>query len=147
MACLDSDHSDMVKLGLSRRNRVLRSKSIHGEDGGPRFCPESDFSVMLEGNHIPHKQETRRPFSFLGPHPRHMEVPRLGVESELQPLAYTTAIAMPDPSHVCNLHLSAQQRWILNSMSEARDQTCNLMVPSWICFCCATTGTPGRPFF
>ena len=28
---------------------------------------------------------------FLGPHPRHMDVPRLGVESELQLLAYTTA--------------------------------------------------------
>ena len=27
---------------------------------------------------------------FLGPVPRHMEVPRLGVESELQLLAYTT---------------------------------------------------------
>ena len=25
---------------------------------------------------------------FLGPHPRHMEIPRLGVESELQPPAY-----------------------------------------------------------
>ena len=36
-------------------------------------------------------------FVFLGPHPRHMEVPRLGVESELQLLAYTTATAMPDP--------------------------------------------------
>ena len=30
-------------------------------------------------------------FSFLGPQLRHMEVPRLGVESELQLLAYTTA--------------------------------------------------------
>ena len=34
---------------------------------------------------------------FLGLPPRHMEVPRLGVESELQLLAYTTATAMPDP--------------------------------------------------
>ena len=32
-----------------------------------------------------------------------MEVPGLGVESELQVLAYTTAIAMPDPSHICDL--------------------------------------------
>ena len=31
-----------------------------------------------------------------------MEVPRLGVELELHLLAYTTAIAMPDVSHVCN---------------------------------------------
>ena len=35
---------------------------------------------------------------FLGPHPQHMEVPRLGVESELQLPAYTTATATPDPS-------------------------------------------------
>ena len=34
---------------------------------------------------------------FLGPHPRQMEVPRLGVKSELQPLVYTTATATPDP--------------------------------------------------
>ena len=32
----------------------------------------------------------------LGPLPRHMEVPRLGVESELQLLTYTTATATPD---------------------------------------------------
>ena len=32
-----------------------------------------------------------------------MEVPRLGVESELQLPAYTTATAMPDPSNVWDL--------------------------------------------
>ena len=32
-------------------------------------------------------------FVFLGPHPQHMEVPRLEVESELQLPAYTTANA------------------------------------------------------
>ena len=32
-------------------------------------------------------------FVFLGPHPQHMEVPRLGVERELQLPAYTTATA------------------------------------------------------
>ena len=37
-------------------------------------------------------------FCFLGPHPQHMEVPRLGVESELRLLAYTTATAMQDLS-------------------------------------------------
>ena len=36
-------------------------------------------------------------FCFLGPRLRHMEVSRLGVESELQLLAYTTATAMPGP--------------------------------------------------
>ena len=41
-------------------------------------------------------------FIFLGLHLQHMEVPRLGVELELQLLAYTTPTAMPDPSHVCD---------------------------------------------
>ena len=35
-----------------------------------------------------------------------------------------------------------QQHWILNPLNKARDQTCNLIVPSWICFCCAMMGTP-----
>ena len=34
---------------------------------------------------------------FLGLHLWHMEVPRLGVQLELQLPAYTTATAMPDP--------------------------------------------------
>ena len=41
---------------------------------------------------------------FLGLHLWPMEVPRLGVESEPQVLAYTTATAMLDPSFVCDLH-------------------------------------------
>ena len=32
-----------------------------------------------------------------------MEVPELGVELELQLLAYTTATAAPDLSHICDL--------------------------------------------
>ena len=43
-------------------------------------------------------------FVFLGPHSWHTEVPRLGVQSELQLPAYTTATAMPDLSIICNLH-------------------------------------------
>ena len=43
-------------------------------------------------------------FCFLGPHPRHVKVSRLvGVESELQLPAYTTATAMWDPKNVCDL--------------------------------------------
>ena len=38
---------------------------------------------------------------------QHVEVPRLGVESELQLLAYAIATAMPDPSHVYNLQNSS----------------------------------------
>ena len=62
-------------------------------------------------------------FCFLGPHLRHMEVPRLGVQPELQPLAYTTATATWDPSWVCNLYHCARQHRILNPLSKARDQT------------------------
>ena len=49
---------------------------------------------------------------------QHMEVPRLGVELELQPEAYTSAM--------CDLSR------VFNPLSEARDQTHNLMVPSWV---------------
>ena len=52
-----------------------------------------------------------------------MEVPRLGVQLELQLPAYTTATATPDLSYACILHYSSQQRWILNPLSEAKDQT------------------------
>ena len=50
----------------------------------------------------------------LGLYPWHMEVPRLGVESKLQLPAYTTATAMWDPSHICDLQHSSRQRQILN---------------------------------
>ena len=56
-----------------------------------------------------------------------MEVPRLGVESELQVLAYTTVTATWDPSLVCDPYHSSWQPWILNPLSEARDQTLILM--------------------
>ena len=74
-----------------------------------------------------------------------MEVPRLGVESELQLPAYTTATAMQDLSLVCDLHHSSQQHWILNPWSEARGRTRVLMDTSWICFCCVMIGTPKDP--
>ena len=63
---------------------------------------------------------------FLGPYPWYMEVPRLGVQLELQLPAYTTA------------HGSA----ILNPLSKAGDQTLDLKVPSQIHFLCTTMGTP-----
>ena len=34
----------------------------------------------------------------------------------------------------------------LDLLSKARDRTHNLKVPSWIHFCCATMGTPIKPF-
>ena len=61
---------------------------------------------------------------------------------ELQLLACARAIATPDVSHLCDLHHSSWQHWILNPLSEPRDRTCNLMIPSRIHFFCAMMGTP-----
>ena len=64
-----------------------------------------------------------------------MEVPRLGVRSEHQLLAYTKATVMQDPSHICDLHHNSQQCQILNPLSEVRDQTHILVDPSQACYC------------
>ena len=63
-------------------------------------------------------------FVFLCPYLWYMEVPRLGVESELQLLASATATATP--SH------SSQQHGILNQLSKARDRTWVRMDISWV---------------
>ena len=63
-------------------------------------------------------------------HLQHMDVARLGVKSELQLPAYTTA--MQDLNHICDLYHSSQQSQILNPWSKARDQTCILMITSWV---------------
>ena len=63
-------------------------------------------------------------FVFLrgqGLHLRHMEVPRLGVQSELLLPAYTTVTATPDLSRICDLHHSAWQCQNLNPPSEITD--------------------------
>ena len=75
-------------------------------------------------------------FVFLGLHPWHMDVPRLG--------AYPTATATQDQSHVCNLHHCSWQRQIFNPLSKARDWTCVLMGASQIHFHWAKTGTPWK---
>ena len=56
---------------------------------------------------------------FLGLPLWHMKIPRLGVEVEL--------CLQPTPQ--------PQQRWILNPLSKARDQTHVLMDPSQIFYC------------
>ena len=75
-----------------------------------------------------------------------MEVPGLGLKSELQLLAFATATATRDLSRICDLYHSSWQHQILNPLSEAKDRTGNLMVPSRIRFRCATMGTPGKWF-
>ena len=77
----------------------------------------------------PKRQKTKQK-CFLGPNLQHMEVPRLGIELELQLPAYTTDTdtAMQDPSCICDLHHSSQQRQIFNPLSEARVEPTS----SWI---------------
>ena len=67
-------------------------------------------------------------FWFLGPHWQHMKVPRLGVELELQLLAYATATVIWDPRGTCSLYCSLQQCQILNPLSEVRIKPAS----SWI---------------
>ena len=68
----------------------------------------------------------------LGLHLQRMEFLSLGVESELQLLAYTSAKAMPDLSYICDLHQSSWQHQSLNPLSETRDRTCILMATSGV---------------
>ena len=82
---------------------------------------------------------------FLGLHLQYIEVPRLGVESELQLPAYATVTAMPEPSCVCDLiYHSSQQCQIVNPLSKARDQTRILSDNSQIHFPYTTIGSPGN---
>ena len=81
-------------------------------------------------------------FFLLGSHLQHKEIPRLGVQLELQLPAYTTTTTTPDPSCICDLHHSSRQHWILNPLSKARDRTHVLMDPSQVHYCWVTTGTP-----
>ena len=77
-------------------------------------------------------------FLLLGLHLWHMEVPRLEV-----PSCWPT----PQPQQcriqaICELHHSPWQRWILNTLSEARDRILILMDTSWIRFYYATMRAP-----
>ena len=81
-------------------------------------------------------------FCFLGPHPWHMEIPRLGIQLELWLPAYTTVTAMRDLSQVCKLYHSSQQRQILDPRSKTRDRTRILKDSSQIHFRRTTMGTP-----
>ena len=111
----------------SKRNPIAKVSLLSRDNVRFFWCFEGGLGFFL--------------FCLLGPHPRHMEVPRLGVQSELQLLAYTTATATSDLSRICDLLCSSQQHRILNPLSGARDRIHNLMVPSRIHFRCTTTGT------
>ena len=71
---------------------------------------------------------------FLGLHPQHMEIPRLGDELELQLPGYAAATAAQDLSHIYDIHHSSWHCRIFNPQSKARDQTHVLMDTSQIRF-------------
>ena len=73
--------------------------------------------------------------------------PGSGVELELQLPAYTTATAMWELSHICDLRHSLWQHQILNPRSEARDRTDILMDPSWILNLLNHNGNSRETFF
>ena len=113
-------------------SHIVQSSAIH-QDHVSHACK---LIVLMSIHPSTHKNNPHfKAFSFfvfLGPHLRHMEVPRLGVQSELQLLVYATVTATWDPSRVCNLHHSSRQRQILIPLSEARDRTCSILVISWV---------------
>ena len=102
--------------------------------------------------HMPQMQPKKKVFCFFlffcfwGPHPWHMDIPRLGVNSELQLLTYATTTAMRDLTHICDLFHSSRQCWIPEPLSKARDQTQVFMETSRIPFHWATTGTSKKIF-
>ena len=105
--------------------------------GSNQSCKARDLTHILTETSGPKPTEPQEELlihffflSFLGPHLQHMEVPRLGVQSELQLPAYATVTATQDLSRVCDLHHSSQQHRVLNPLSKARDPTRILMDPS-----------------
>ena len=69
-----------------------------------------------------------------------MEVPRLGVELELQLPAYTIARATPDPSHICSLRHSSLNAGSLTHWAEPGIKPEASWITSWVHFCWATAG-------
>ena len=90
-------------------------------------------------------------FCFLGLHPQHMDVPRLGVELQLKLPSYATATAMPDLSHVraegnarspthwVRPGIKPTSSWILVEFVSASPQWELLQLDS-----CAMAGTPRK---
>mgnify|MGYP007071229935 CR=1 FL=1 len=70
-----------------------------------------------------------------------MEVPRLGVASELQLQAYTTATATPDLSCICDLCHSLWQHQILYPLIKTGNRTHILMDKSQVLNLLSRKGT------
>ena len=88
--------SDRGRFAKSERRLLVQSREPSKREtniGGYLLCARScvNFFMYLSSRLIVFF------FLFLGLHPLHVEVPRLGVESELQLLAEATATSTKDP--------------------------------------------------
>ena len=85
--------------------------------------------------HLPQSHYYYFYFCFLGLHSRHMDVPRPGVESELQVPTYITATAQQQIQAASVTYTTAHgSARSLIQLSKARDQTSVLMDTSWVCY-------------
>ena len=113
--------SEKGKAVLTTNDRFLKNTF----PSSPPFLPSSfslfSFFLFLSLSFLPPF------FLFLWLHLWHMEFPRLGVKLEGQWPVYTTATAIPDPSHICSLQHKSLQRRILNPLSKAKNWTCLFM--------------------
>ena len=103
-------------------NITRRSKSQDSPKSGVRI--DNGFSLIF----------------FLGPRPRHMDIPRLGVKSELP--AYTTATATWDPSLIFDLHHSSQRHQSLTHWARPGIEPTSSRMLVGFANCWATMGTP-----
>ena len=95
---------------------TLADKTLHGR---PLPSPATSLAFTTHPSLLPFSAPHLQVYfvclfaCFVGLHLWHMEGPRLGIESELHLPACTTATAMRDPSHICDLHHSSRQHRIL----------------------------------
>ena len=92
---------------LKVRNYVFFNKILFSNEYNVFYFPL--FRNCLGKLYVNPPKEFCFLFFFLEWHLQHVEVSGLGVKSELQLQAYTTATTMPDPSHFCNLCHNLQQ--------------------------------------
>ena len=124
--CSHKNTTDLCETALFSLEVVLQGYRYWAGIGVLQSCESALTHYRLVANHGIYflafhltqrkkpKKKTPKPklilclffFVFLRPHLLHMEVPRLGVLSELQLLAYARATATPDLSRVCDLHHS-----------------------------------------
>ena len=81
-------------------------------------------------------------FSFLGPHPWHMEVPRLGGKSELQLPAYTTALPYQIWAASANNAAACGNTGSLTHWARPENEPASLWILVEFLTHWATTGTP-----